>query len=70
MAVKVDPALRVGAIEIMEDDRLFEDVGVEVVFGAGGIGWRNIEKIAELGEEELVVGALSRSRLPPALAEA
>lgn len=69
-AVEVDAALRGGAVEVVEGDGFFEDVGVAVVFSAGGIGAGNVEEVAELGEEELVVGALGGSGLTPALGEA
>ena len=37
----------------MEGDAALEDVGVVGVVGLGGIGLRDAEQVAELGEEEL-----------------
>jgi hypothetical protein len=67
--VEVDAALRGCAVEIVKCDGLFEDVGVEVIFGAGGIRARDVEEVAEFGKEELVVSALGGGRLLPALAK-
>jgi hypothetical protein len=68
--VEVYPAWSGCTVEVLKRDCLFEDVGVEVVFRPSWIRAPDIEKVAELGEEELVVSAFSRGGLLPALAEA
>jgi hypothetical protein len=49
--VEVDAALRDGAVEVVELDRLFEDVCVVVFVSAGWIGARNVKEVAKLGEK-------------------
>ena len=60
--VEVDAAGAGGAVAVMKGDAALEDVGVVGVVGRGRVGPRNAEQIAELGEEELVVGTLRRRR--------
>lgn len=64
--VEVDAASRDGAVEVVELDRLFEDVDVVVFVSAGWIGARNVKEVAKLGEEERVVGTLCCFGLQPA----
>ena len=64
-AVEVDTAWRCRAVEVMESDRLFEDVFVEEVVLRGGVGVFDIEEIAKLGEEERVVGPLGSAGALP-----
>ena len=56
--VEVDPFGRVGAVEVIEADVAFEDVGVLAVVLHGRIGPRDFDDVAQFGEEELVVGPL------------
>ena len=45
---------------------LLEDIGVVGAVGRGRIGARDVEDVAQLGKEELVVGALGRAGGLPA----
>ena len=56
--VEVDVVGSGGSVEIAEVDDLVEDVGVGCVVGLGRIGAGETKEVAELGEEEGVVGAL------------
>ena len=57
LAVKIDPADRVAVIAVTRHYAL-EDVIVPLMTGAGGIGMRQPQRIAKLGEEQRVIGAL------------
>ena len=57
------------AVAVVEDDAALEDVGVVRVVRPGGIGPRHVQDVAQLGEEELVVGALGGRRAQPAVDE-
>ncbi len=65
-AVEVDLADGDAAIGVVERDGAFEDVGVFSAVGAGGIGVRESEQVAELGEEEILVGTLRALGVGPA----
>jgi hypothetical protein len=56
-------------VAVLERDGALEDVGVLLVVRPGGIGARDAELVAQLGEEELVVGALRGAGGLPALQE-
>ncbi|PSQ97735.1 MAG: hypothetical protein BRD55_00910 [Bacteroidetes bacterium SW_9_63_38] len=47
----------------------FEDVGVGARVGAGGVGGIEVQQVAELGEEELLVAVLGGAGRGPALDE-
>jgi hypothetical protein len=65
-ALEADASLGDGVVKIAEDDGLLEDVGIAVVFGLGGVGTGDFEEVAELGEEDLVVGTLGGGGVLPA----
>ena len=67
--VEVDAAEGLGAVWVLEDDAAFEDVGVGIVFGARGVRVGDGEDVAELAEEEGVVGALGAAGVLPAIDE-
>jgi hypothetical protein len=69
-AVQVNAALRGGAVKVVKGDGLFEDVGIEMIFGARRLGTRDFEEVAEFGEKEGVVGALGGGGVLPAFDEA
>ena len=56
--VEVDPPGGVGAIAVVEADGAFEDVGVLGTVGPGRLGAGDVEHVAQLGQEVLVVGPL------------
>jgi hypothetical protein len=64
--VEIDEAGGGGSVGGLEADRLVEDVVVAGVFGSGRLGPGNAEEIAELGEEELVVGPFAAGAGAPA----
>jgi len=64
--VEVDAALGAGAVEIVELDSLFEDIGVQVLVGTGGVGTGDVQEVAKFGEEDRVVGTFGCLRLSPA----
>ena len=66
-AVEVDAAGgRLGGAAMMEGDGALKDVGVGLGVGTGGVGTRDAEQVAKLGEEEDVVGALGGLGVGPA----
>jgi hypothetical protein len=60
--VEVDVAVGLGAVWILENDLSVEDVGVLVVVGARGVGTGDFEDVAQLAEEEAIVGAFGAAR--------
>jgi len=66
-AVEVDAAGGGAAVGVVERHGALEDVGVGLGVGAGGIGARHLQHVAQLGEEELVVGAFGSLRAGPTL---
>lgn len=67
--VEVDPAVGLRAVGVDEDDAAFEDVGVVIIFRHGRSRARDIEQLAELAEEELVIGAFGAAGFGPAVDE-
>ena len=65
-AIEVDLARGGAAVGVVERDGAFEDVGVFGGIGAGGIGVREGEEVAEFGEEEIFVGTLRALGVGPA----
>jgi hypothetical protein len=49
--VEIDAAETLGAVGVDEDDAAFEDLGVVVVFGDGGVGRWNVEQVREFVQE-------------------
>ncbi len=68
-AVEVDAAGGARAVVVVEDDGLFEDVGVVRFVGDGGVGVIDFEDIAELFQERDVVGELGAAGGSPAADE-
>ena len=68
-AVAVDAAGAGGAVGMTEGHGALEDVGVVGVVGACGIGTRDFQHVAKLGEEQLEIGALGGAGMAPALDE-
>jgi len=64
--VAVDEAVAGAAVTVMEDDAALEDVGVVARFLVRWLGSVDFQKIAEVGDEELVVGALGAAGMAPA----
>jgi hypothetical protein len=54
------------AVAVLERDRPLEDVGILAVVGRCRIGVGDVDQIAQLGNEKLVVGAFCRARAFPA----
>src|SRR3546814_7566280 len=53
--VEVDAAVRGAAVRLAEGDGALEDIVVAVAVGGGGLGARDAEQVAQVGEEESVV---------------
>jgi hypothetical protein len=70
LLVEIDEAAGEGAVGVADFDGFVEDVGVEVFDALRGLGAVDAEEVAELGEEELIVGALGAVGLMPAFNEA
>jgi len=67
--VEVDASGGRGAVGVLEGDGALEDIGVLGGFGLGWVGPRQVEPIAEFGEEKLAVGAFTCAGMFPALDE-
>jgi hypothetical protein len=65
-AVEVDVPGGDAAVGVTEGDGAFEDVGVFGAVRAGGVGAGDAEEIAELGKEEVLVGAFGAFGAVPA----
>ena len=65
-SVAVDEAVAGAAVAVMKDDAALEDVGVVAGVFVGGLGWGDFQQGAEVGDEELVIGALGAAGRPPA----
>ena len=65
-AVEVDEAVVGAAVGLAHHHAALEHVGVVARVVASGVGARQAEEFAQLGEEELVVGALAAAGVLPA----
>ena len=65
-AVEVDEAVVGAAVGLADDDAALEHVGVVAGVVPRRVGARQTEDLAQLGEEELVVGALAAAGALPA----
>ena len=68
-AVEIDVAAVDGAFGVVDIHAAFEDVGVFLRIGPGRLGAGQVEQLAQLGEEKLVVGALLAAGVAPAVDE-
>jgi hypothetical protein len=64
--VAVDEAVAGAAVAVAEDDAALEDVGVVAGVVARRVGLGQIEQLAEVGNEDLVIGALGAVGALPA----
>lgn len=64
--VAVDEAVAGAAVAVMEDDTALEDVGIVAGVFVGGLGRVDFQQGAEVGDEELAIGALGAAGSPPA----
>lgn len=67
--VEVNAAIGLGAVGVGEDDAALEDVGVDVIVGARGVGVWDVEDIAQLAEEQGVIRSLGTARGGPTVEE-
>lgn len=64
--IAVDEAVADAAVAVVKDDAALEDVGVVAGVFVGRLGLGDAEQVAEVGDEELVVGALGAADVAPA----
>ena len=66
MAIEIDKAGAGRAVGVVEPYGVLEHVSVAIDLAAGGIRVRQAERVAQLDQEQLVVGPLRRRRVLPA----
>lgn len=67
--VEVDVAPRAAAVGVVDVHPVLEDIGVAGRIVAGRLRAGQVEELAELGQEELVVGPLPAAAVLPAFDE-